>query len=150
MHWRRLEGSGGSLLVKTTAELFWPRVDVGWTHDCWEWMGPTLNNGYGQFGSGKNRGVSTLAHRASYQLVKGDPGDLVIDHLCRNRKCVNPQHLEAVTQETNVHRERDANKGNRGQGYNSNKDKTHCVNGHSNWKQYSYRRKCLDCAKKRG
>lgn len=89
--------------------------------------------------------MSTLAHRAAYTMIKGDPGEAVIDHLCRNRRCVNPQHLEAVTQLVNVRRERKANEGNRGQGYNSNKDKTHCVNSHSEWWHHGGRRYCVAC-----
>lgn len=85
-------------------------MSVGWTDDCWEWNGPTLKNGYGQFGSGKNKGLSVLAHKASYQMIKGDPGDLVIDHTCTNKVCVNPGHLEAVTQQENILRERKANR----------------------------------------
>jgi hypothetical protein len=96
--------------VKTAAELFWPRVDTGWTDECWEWTGPTLPNGYGQFGSGKNKGLSILAHKASYMMLVGDPGELVLDHTCRNKVCVNPGHLDPVTQVENIRREREANR----------------------------------------
>lgn len=83
----------------TEVERFWRAVDVG---DCWEWMLSTTGNGYGVFSvSGKN----ALAHRWSYEnLVEPVPDGLVIDHLCRNRLCVNPDHMEPVTNAENVRR----------------------------------------------
>src|SRR3954451_2861694 len=67
---------------------------------CWTFAGATSADGYGRFSlSGKNR----LAHRVAYELVHGVvPANLTIDHLCGNRKCINPAHLEAVTHRENV------------------------------------------------
>lgn len=129
--------------MKSAAELFWPRVEVGWTDECWEWTGPTLKNGYGQFGSGKNRGISTLAHRVSYIMIKGDPGELQVDHLCHNKICVNPQHLEAVTPQVNTQRAHDDGliKSYR----NGNTSKTHCRNGHEFDARIGGRRACRRC-----
>lgn len=69
------------------------------TGDCWEWQASISPDGYGYFFlNGKLR----QAHRASYELFVGPiPPGLHIDHLCTNRKCVNPQHLEPVTQKEN-------------------------------------------------
>lgn len=114
--------------MKSAAELFWPKVDVGWTHDCWEWKASTLSNGYGQFSAGRIRGMSVLAHRISYSMIKGDPGELQIDHLCHNKKCVNPAHLEAVTAQENTQRAHDD--GLISDYRNGNSAKTHCKNGH--------------------
>lgn len=75
--------------------------------ECWEWtIKVDQKTGYGQKTWG-NRTV--LAHRWMYEVFNGPiPSELVIDHLCRNRKCVNPWHLEPVTQSTNVSRGRGA------------------------------------------
>jgi len=68
---------------------------------CWEWVGSLNSNGYGQF-SFLNK--TYKSHRMSYMLYKGYiPNDKVIDHLCGNRLCCNPEHLEATTiKENNI------------------------------------------------
>jgi hypothetical protein len=68
---------------------------------CWAWMGRHLPNGYALC---HRRGMKeTLAHRVSYRLFTGPiPEPFTIDHLCRNRGCVNPAHLEAVPLIENV------------------------------------------------
>lgn len=79
-------------------ERFWAKVQRG--EGCWEWTGSRDAGGYGTFNLGKEypRGVTTKAHRISYEFAVGPiPDGLQIDHLCRNRGCVRPDHLEAVT-----------------------------------------------------
>jgi hypothetical protein len=75
------------------------RVDE---NGCWLWTGSLNNKGYAQLGvAGRVRS----AHRVAYELFKGAiPDGLQIDHLCRVRQCVNPDHLEAVTQSVNIRR----------------------------------------------
>lgn len=69
---------------------------------CWIWMGCMLPKGYGQF---RLNGAATVAHKAAYLLIKGDYDQtLDLDHLCRVRCCVNPDHLEPVTRQENLRR----------------------------------------------
>ena len=69
---------------------------------CWPWAGKTVN-GYGYLSRRRRDDEHLYAHRASYEQFKGAiPGGYQIDHLCRNRSCVNPDHLEAVTQRENL------------------------------------------------
>jgi hypothetical protein len=102
---------------------FWNKVEqVG---SCLIWRGYMLQNGYGGF----NPGPKYLAHRFAYESYYGSlptwgkNGDLELDHLCRNRACVNPLHLELVSRRTNLLRSPIAPS-------SVNFHKTHCVHGH--------------------
>jgi hypothetical protein len=100
MRWKRT-GSPEGTSRKSPEERFWKYVkknDIG----CWLWIGSISTHGYGQLSVNKR---PVFAHRFSYELHKGKiPTGLDIDHLCRVRKCVNPQHLEAVTRRVNISR----------------------------------------------
>ena len=104
---------------------------------CWLWLGTTKPYGYGNFAY---MGESWRAHRFSYEHFKGPiTKGLEVDHLCRVRSCVNPDHLEAVTHLENVRRGR----------ADYNKHKTHCPKGHpynvENTRIYKGWRKCRTC-----
>jgi len=92
---------------------------------CWEWIGSKNHKGYGQF-QWKYRNYR--AHRIAFELLVSPIEEgMVIDHLCRNRSCVNPWHMEPVTNKENIMR---------GEGHGSrNARKTHCPQGHpySGW-----------------
>jgi hypothetical protein len=83
---------------------FWAKVEP--TGFCWNWVAGKTTAGYGSFSLGKEHGGKIdYAHRVSYELLVGPiPEGLHLDHLCRNRGCVNPDHLEPVTCKTNVQR----------------------------------------------
>ncbi len=100
-------------------ERFLSRIQV--TEDgCWKWTGTPHPAGYGSF---QFRQASYLAHRVAYTWLKEPiPEGLDIDHLCRVRICVNPEHLEPVTRQVNLLRGHGVTAGNAA--------KTHCKHGH--------------------
>ncbi len=100
------------------------KVVVG-DNGCWVWTGSRRRDGYCNFTTCHGRGnrKTTMVHRASYEMFVGPiPSGLTLDHLCRNRACCNPEHLEPVTQRENILR---------GEGVAAaNARKTHCPKGH--------------------
>lgn len=88
---------------------------------CWEWQGTKDRDGYGRLYTYENS--KYLAHRWIYERLFGAiPHGMHIDHLCRNRCCVNPEHLEVVTPRENALR---------GETHSArNLAKTHCASGH--------------------
>lgn len=109
---------------------------------CWIWCGCLSKDGYGSISVNCK---PKLVHRVAYELWREPiPPGLQIDHLCRIRSCVNPKHLEVVTQQENFKR------GNKGSAYGRiQKLKTHCPRGHpyNNFNTYKYKnqRFCIEC-----
>jgi HNH endonuclease len=139
--------------MKALVKRFWPKVDKNGPipeyrpelGQCWIWTRGCTGKGYGAF---KVRGKQTPAHRVAYELSKGDiPEGLDLDHLCRVRNCVNPDHLEPVTSLENIRR---------GYAYSAvDFRKTHCPQGHpyegENVASTSTGgRRCRECSRKRG
>lgn len=140
----------------TTSGRFWAKVDARATDECWHWLGfVDEERGYGQI-----RVDSQLhkVHRFAYELHNGPiPEGCVVDHACHNnsgctdvpclhRRCVNPNHLEAVTQSRNTERGRTGS---------HHSDKTHCPQGHpyspeNTRPQHNGRgRRCRECGRLR-
>jgi hypothetical protein len=114
-------------------ERFLSRIVI--TESCWFWTGHVQDDGYGRISIGGRHGKGLMVHKVAYELWVGPiPEGLVIDHTCHNadslcdgrscihRRCVNPDHLEGVTQAINVAR---------GRGIAAiNANKVRCIHGH--------------------
>lgn len=107
-------------IEQNVLDRFWKKVKK--TDSCWEWLVSKTKGGYGQFNL-DGKGDMRYAHRLSYEFLVGPiPKGMQLDHLCRNRGCVNPEHLEIVDNKTNSLR-----------GISEpakNARKTHCIAGH--------------------
>lgn len=126
-----------------TAEQLKDRTVVTLT-GCWEWLG-SKSGGYGSLGSSGG-----YVHRIMYEAAKGPiPDGLTLDHLCRNKACCNPDHLEPVTCRENTARGLSP--------VARNMRKTHCPQGHAYdegntyWKRgiYNMERTCKECNRRR-
>lgn len=110
------------------------------TDTCWNWK-DALRNGYGRV---RNNGKTSTTHKIVYEKLVGKiPKGMVIDHLCRNRACVNPEHLETVSNKENILR---------GNGLTAeNHKKTKCIRGHELLGENLYtlngKRYCKACQK---
>lgn len=103
---------------------FWSKASVNDATGCWEWNAQKSHNGYARF---QLESQPQRAHRVSYQaLVGAIPEGMTLDHLCRVRHCVNPAHLEPVTQAENNRR---AARASSRKGFPL-KTRTHCPVGH--------------------
>lgn len=129
---------------KSVSERFWEKVHK-FDEGCWFWIGARRSYGYGGFWNGHRQ---VQAHRWAYEDSIGPiPTGLTLDHLCKNRRCVNPAHLEPVTNRENILR------GDSPSAQNARK--THCIYGHELTVENVYleppdgRRKCRICRRRK-
>jgi hypothetical protein len=131
---------------------FWAKAVVDEATGCWLWTAQIAVDGYARF---KHRFRTNLAYRLAYEVLAGPvPDEQQLDHLCRVRRCVNPAHLEVVSQQENILR---------GEGLAAqNARKTECLRGHplhgENLNLYSFirpngrpstQRRCRACQRER-
>ena len=145
---RKKRKGGGGKAGQDPVDRFNDKISHTDDNGCHVWGGAANSRGYGCFAWG-GKGKSVLAHRWAYEHLGGNdiPEGLVIDHECRNRLCVNPEHMRVVTNGENILC---------GQSPIAiNSRKTHCKKGHplSGENLYVYKRKtgenrhCRTCAK---
>jgi len=116
---------------------------AGFTSPCWLWTGATRRDGYGLI---RVKSIYRRAHRVAYEELIGPiPAEMTLDHLCRNRNCVNPDHLDVVTRGENTRR-----------GVSHQALKTHCPQGHEYTSDNTYvspsrpnARYCISCMRER-
>lgn len=147
-HYQRWKKFGTTdLPVRTVdrAALMWVKLDVA---DCWLFTGWRCAGGYGRFWSGAKL---VQAHRWVWEYLVGPiPDGLELDHLCRQRACCNPDHLEAVTPRVNTFRSRAVS--------TQNAVKTHCPQGHPyagenlivRYRPAGIERRCRACVRETG
>lgn len=126
-----------------TLQRFWDKVLF--TSDCWEWIAGKDKDGYGIFKLDKK---VIKAYKYSYELYNGKIShNLEMDHICENRKCVNPAHLQAVSHQENCKHSQ-----------NYCRNKTHCPLGHEYTQENTYYkiiknkykvRNCRECKRTR-
>ena len=93
------------LICPKWQKYFWSRVERASSNECWLWVGPKNRDGYscpylGRIGKTPHK---TFGHRAVWRMLRGEiPDRMTIDHLCLVKHCVNPDHMQIVTNESNV------------------------------------------------
>jgi len=153
-HWTRWRRHGDPLyegrIVGDDARRFWAKVEKG--RRCWLWRGHVDEKGYGRFDWNDQHGY---AHRFSWEVANGEAlppltaGGMEIDHLCHNRQCVRPGHLQLVPRRENVRRAFSA--------AGIHHRTTHCPQGHpydeaNTWldqRGRTPRRRCRQCSHNR-
>ncbi len=128
--------------MQYSLKLIFEKIEI--TNSCWNWKGGKNYAGYGHC---QYKGKQYLAHRYVYELLEGKiPPNMVLDHLCKNTSCVNPAHLDIVTQRENLLRSNNH--------VAINAIKTNCIRGHEFTPENTYiaktgQRSCKTCTRER-
>lgn len=127
------------MFTEKEAGRIFSKISIDFTTQCWNWTG-NLSDGYGRIFW---RGERWKAHRLLYLWKYGsipkwkNKKSKEVDHICNNRKCVNPNHLRLVSNKTNVLK---------GDGVTAkNAKKTNCIHGHNDFYKIGNRRRCREC-----
>ena len=106
----------------TPEERFWAKVNKDAPNGCWQWTGALDGHGYGSFHLHR---ATRYAYHVAYEWARGPrPAGADLDHLCRTRACVTPDHLEPVSRNENLHRSPLTQT-------SINAAKTECIHGHA-------------------
>lgn len=143
-HVKRYRPARATRILGSDEERFNAYLHKAGPDECWVWGGALNVNGYGAFRSSGKDPRNIRAHRFAYEMLVGPiPDGMELDHLCRNRPCCNPAHLEPVTGRVNIMRGKGAPA--------ENARKTHCPEGHEYTEENTYIspsdgwRQCVAC-----
>jgi hypothetical protein len=128
------------------AERWASKVAFGDLEDCWEWTAFVSAEGYGRINRGSRQDGIAYAHRVAWEMCKGEiPSGMTIDHICLNRRCQNPSHMQLLSRSANGARAWDTSDP-AARYYPKADDSVPCRHGHLDWvRNRKGHRRCAEC-----